>query len=112
MRMQEGQVPHPSESRGERQFSALAISSANSFLPIPSSPAKRSAPGKRPDFSIRLSTSFTRAFPVSRSNIWRTLTLAFFRSCFGHILHRSEEMAFACQKRHHNRFYALVGLFD
>src|SRR5947209_3311166 len=69
MRMQEGQRSHASPSAGVRQFKDLAISSAKSFLPTPSSPANSSAPGTRPIASIRLKISLTRWFPTKLENI-------------------------------------------
>src|SRR5215203_5837448 len=69
MRLQEGQTPHASWSCSERQFKARAISSANNFLPTPSSPANSIAHGSRSVTSIRFRTDFTRVGPVSSSNI-------------------------------------------
>src|SRR6185369_4187855 len=69
MRVHDEHTPHASWSFGVRQFSARATSSANSFLPIPSSPVNSSAPGRRPDTSMRFNAALTRAFPVSSSNI-------------------------------------------
>src|SRR5262245_55776018 len=69
MRTQAEQVPQGPSAVGVRQFNAFATSSANSFLPIPSSPTNNSAPGKRPASSIRFSTSLTRSLPAIFSNI-------------------------------------------
>src|SRR5215208_4638410 len=69
MRVQEGHTPHASWSFGERQFKARATSSANSFLPTPSSPENSIAPGRRSETSIRFRTVFTLVWPVSSSNI-------------------------------------------
>src|SRR6185369_16627044 len=70
MRVHDEQTPHASWSFGVRQFSARATSSANSFLPMPSSPVNNSAPGSRSETSMRFSDTLTRAFPVSSSNIF------------------------------------------
>src|ERR1044071_4495802 len=69
MRTHDEHTPHASPSLGVRQFNVRATSSANRFLPTPSSPANSNAPGKRPDVIIRLSESLTRAFPVKSLNI-------------------------------------------
>src|SRR4029079_11984574 len=69
MRWQAEHCPQSWLFRGVRQFKARAISSANSFLPIPSSPVNSIAPGSRSETSIRFSTALTREFPVSSSNI-------------------------------------------
>src|SRR5213080_1329387 len=52
-----------------RQLKALAISSAKSFLPMPSSPVKSSEPVVRPVASKRRSESFTSSLPMRRENI-------------------------------------------
>src|SRR5215207_5796243 len=69
MRVHDEQTPHASSSLGVRQFNARAISSAKSFLPMPSSPVNSMAPGSRSVTSIRFSIALTREFPVSSSNI-------------------------------------------
>src|SRR5678816_1174506 len=69
MRTHEEQTPHASSFFGVRQFNARAISSAKSFLPMPSSPVNSIAPGSRSATSIRFSAALTREFPVSSSNI-------------------------------------------
>src|SRR6185369_3145354 len=69
MRTHDEQTPHASPSFGVRQFNARAISSAKSFLPMPSSPVNSIAPGSRSETSIRFNMSLTREFPVSSSNI-------------------------------------------
>ena len=74
-RAQAGHTPHASTPRRERQFSARASSSAKSFLPSPSSPAKSSADGTRPCPSILRKVSFARSFPTSVSNIRRVWSL-------------------------------------
>src|SRR6185369_17983422 len=70
MRTHDEQTPHASPSLGVRQFKARAISSAKSFLPMPSSPVNSIAPGSRSETSIRFNTALTREFPVSSSNIF------------------------------------------
>src|ERR1044072_5415563 len=69
MRTHDEQTPHASPSFSVRQFKARAISSAKSFLPIPSSPVNSIAPGSRSETSIRFNIALTREFPVSSSNI-------------------------------------------
>src|SRR6185295_3129958 len=55
-----------------RQFSALASSSANNFLPTPSSPVKSSEPGMRPLASKRRKVSFASSLPMRVANIRAT----------------------------------------
>src|ERR1043166_6668615 len=52
-----------------RQFKALASSSANSFLPTPSSPVKSSEPGMLPLASKRRKVSFASSLPIRVANI-------------------------------------------
>src|ERR1044072_1124084 len=94
MRTHDEHTPHASSSFGVRQFKARAISSAKSFLPMPSSPVNSIAPGSRSETSIRFNISLTLAFPVSSSNI----------------IHR--ERAAALQKGNHDVLQTRLRLFD
>src|SRR4029079_225798 len=94
MRVQDEHTPHASAFFGVRQFKARAISSAKSFLPMPSSPVNSIAPGSRSETSIRFSIPLTLAFPVSSSNI----------------VHR--KMTAALQIRNDDLFHALLRTLD
>src|SRR6266852_2751939 len=69
MRLQDEHSSHASTPTRLRQFIAFASSSANSFLPIPSSPVNSSEPGTRPLTSRCRSDSFTSSLPMSVENI-------------------------------------------
>src|SRR5215475_11196111 len=69
MRLQDEHSSHASKPWRFRQFSALAISRANNFLPIPSSPVKSREPGTRPPESNRRNDCFTSSLPMSVENI-------------------------------------------
>ena len=69
MRLQEGHSSHASTPCRLRQLSAFATSSAKAFLPIPSSPVKRSERANRLVSSARRSDSLTSVLPINRENI-------------------------------------------
>src|SRR5690242_15286524 len=76
MRSHDEQTPQASPFFGVRQFNARANSSANRFLPTPSSPVNSKAPGRRPEVIIRFNASLTPALPVSSLNIYLVTSAA------------------------------------
>src|SRR5260370_1705528 len=75
MRLQDEHSSHASTPTRLRQFIAFASSSANTFLPIPSSPVNSSEPGTRPLTSRCRSDSFTSSLPMSVENMFTSKPL-------------------------------------